>query len=210
MTPCPATLGVILAGGLARRMGGGDKALLELQGQTLLRLIEQRLAPQCSSVILNANGDLSRFAGLDVRVAPDTIPGHPGPLAGVLAALEWTAMHEPGVEWVLTVPGDTPFIPMDLCARLHSARRNARTPLACAASAQNEHYAIGLWSIHLRHDLRNALTIRGQRRMEEWMREHGLVQAFWPTEPFDPFFNINRPEDLSAARALVEQFPALR
>ncbi len=203
MTPTPATLGVILAGGLARRMGGADKALLPLQGRTLLMHVAQRLGPQCSRMLLSANGDPTRFEETKLPVAPDSPPGHLGPLAGILAALEWTALHHPSVEWVVSVPVDTPLIPADLVVRLHAARSSARRPIACAASGPREHYSIGLWPVGLRIDLRRALTGRGVRRVEAWARTHGLATASWPIEPFDCFFNINSPGDLDAAKALL-------
>ncbi|MEZ0169757.1 molybdenum cofactor guanylyltransferase MobA [Microvirga sp. TS319] len=205
MAPYPATLGVILAGGLARRMGGGDKPLLTLGGQTLLASLEERLGPQCEGLVLNANDDPLRFAETGLPVVPDSVPGRPGPLAGVLAALEWTAVHRPFVEWVISVPGDTPFIPEDLVSRLHAEREAARQPLACAASGSHEHYAICLWPVALRQDLRHALTLEGVRRMEDWSRKRGLATATWATEPFDPFFNINTPEELIAAQSIVER-----
>lgn len=201
----PATLGVILAGGLARRMGGGDKPLLTLGGRTLLASLEQRLAPQCEGLVLNANDDPKRFAETGLSVVPDSVPGRPGPLAGVLAALEWAAIHRPFVEWVISVPGDTPFIPEDLVFRLHAERKAARQPLACAASGSHEHFAICLWPVTLRQDLRHALTLEGVRRMEDWSRKRGLATAAWPTEPFDPFFNINTPEELIAAHSFIER-----
>jgi len=207
MTPHPATLGVVLAGGSARRMGGADKALLELQGQTLLAHVTRRLTPQCTGVILNANGDPARFLEAQLPVVPDVVPGHPGPLAGILSALEWAALHRPAIEWVVSVPSDTPFIPTDLVARLHDARMAAGQAVACAASGFRDHFAIGLWPVGLRHDLRHALVNRGLRRVEDWARAHGLATASWPAEPVDPFFNINRPEDLEAARALASSLP---
>ena len=210
MAPHPATLGVILAGGLARRMGGGDKPLLELGGESLLASVEQRLNPQCDGLILNANGEPSRLSETRLPVVPDTVPGHPGPLAGVLAALEWAAIHRSSIAWVISVPGDTPFIPHDLVARLHSVREATHMPLACAASGFHEHYTICLWPVELRHDLRHALTIEGVRRVEDWAKKRGLATASWPTEPFDPFFNINTPEELIAARVLVEHWSTHR
>ncbi len=185
-------------------MGGGDKPLLTLSGRTLLASVERRLTPQCAGIILNANDDPSRFSGVRLPVVPDSVAGRPGPLAGVLTALEWAAAHRPEVEWVISVPGDTPFIPPDLVSRLHARREAERKPLACAASGPREHYTVGLWPAALRHDLRHALTIEGLRRVGDWMKARGLATASWPTEPFDPFFNINSPEDLMVARGLVE------
>jgi molybdopterin-guanine dinucleotide biosynthesis protein A len=206
--PIPATLGVILAGGLARRMGGGDKPLLRLHGRTLLEHAAQRLAPQCESLILNANGDASRFAGAGLPVVPDCLPDHPGPLAGILTALEWTAVHRPLVEWVVSVPGDTPFLPHDLVRRLHETREAAGRALACAASGPQAHYAVGIWPVRLRQELRQAIVAKGIRSIRDWAQPLGMAEAAWPGIPYDPFFNINTPEDLARAAALVEQHPA--
>ncbi len=201
----PPTLGVILAGGLSRRMGGADKPLLTLGGLTLLEHVAQRLSPQCHRLILNANGDPSRFERTSIPVVPDSLPGRPGPLAGILAGLEWAATHCPGIEWVVSVPADTPFIPKDLVRRLHDARRETGLPLACAASAAQVHYAIGLWPIHLRQDLHRAIAKEGTRRLGGWAILHGYAEAAWSAEPVDPFFNINTPEELAQAKALLRQ-----
>jgi molybdenum cofactor guanylyltransferase len=204
MTAHPATLGVILGGGLARRMNGIDKALLKLNGRPLLSHVLERLAHQCEGMILNANGDLTRFKEWDLPVVPDSVSGHPGPLAGILAALEWTALHRPSLEWVVSVPTDTPLIPTDLVQRLHEARHEGSQPLACASSGSQDHFVIGLWPVRLCHDLRRALVDKNMRRVEDWMRLHGMVRAEWPATPSDPFFNINTPEDLAQAQGLVE------
>ena len=201
--PVPPTLGVILAGGLARRMGGGDKPLLRLAGRTLLDHVAGRLGPQCSGLILNVNGDPARFGAVHLPVVPDPLPGHPGPLAGILAALDWAAAHRPGLAWVASVPGDTPFIPPDLVLRLHEAREAARLPLACAASGGQLHPAVGLWPVDLRHDLREAVASGGLRSVRDWANRHGMARASWGGEPLDPFFNINTPEDLARAGAWV-------
>lgn len=203
MTPYPATLGVILAGGLARRMGGGDKPLLMLQGRTLLAHVKQRLAPQCECVILNANGEPSRFIATGLPVVADSVSDHPGPLAGILTALEWAARNQPAIKWVVSAPGDMPFIPADLVERLHAARSTVQWAVAYAASGSHEHYTTGLWPVALRHDLRHALTIKSVRRVEDWVKAHGAAMATWPIEPFDPFFNINTPEELDAASAVL-------
>jgi len=201
----PPTLGVILAGGLSRRMGSNDKALLSLAGRTLVEHAIGRLAPQCESVILNANGDPSRFGKLSLPVVPDSIPGHPGPLAGILAALDWSAAHRPDIAWVVSAPADTPFIPMDLVRRLHEACAEGRKLMACAASGSQAHFAVGLWPVSLRHDLRQALVNQGMRSIRNWLDRHGHAEAVWPVEPSDPFFNINMPEDLRHAEALAQQ-----
>lgn len=203
MTSLVPTLGVILAGGLARRMGGGDKPLLKLDGKPLVSHVAERLQPQCSHLILNANGDPSRYTAIDVPVVPDPLPNCPGPLAGVLAAMDWCAENNPGIRWIVSVPGDTPLIPDDLVARLHETRSAAQTPLACATSGGREHYTVSLWSIHLREDLRRALTSEGEHRVGGWAKAQGLTTADWPDEPLDPFFNINTPEDLNAAHTML-------
>lgn len=205
MPPFPATIGALLAGGLARRMGGSDKPLLRLGDKTLLAHAVQRLAPQCEALVLNANGDPSRFQASGLPIIPDSLPGHLGPLAGILATMEWVSLHHPSIQWIVSVPGDTPFIPGDLVPRLHEARAASGKPLACASSGNHHHFTIALWPVHLRHDLRRALVQEGLRRVEDWMETHGLVQVSWPIEPFDPFFNINTPDDLNRAKAMVEQ-----
>jgi len=186
-------------------MGGGDKVLLTLNGLTLLDHAAQRLAPQCDGVIVNANGDTSRFGTLPQPVVPDAVEGHLGPLAGILTGLEWSAAHRPDIEWVVSVPGDTPFIPPDLVRCLHEARLHAEKPLACASSGLQVHFAVGLWPVSLRLDLRRALLEQDIRSIREWAGRHGYAQASWPIAPADPFFNVNTPDDLAAAGLLVQQ-----
>jgi molybdopterin-guanine dinucleotide biosynthesis protein A len=201
----PPTLGAILAGGLSRRMGGNDKALLSLAGRPLVGHVAERLATQCESIILNANGDPSRFRRMPFSVVPDSVPNHPGPLAGILAALEWSAAHRPDIAWVVSAPADTPFLPMDLVLRLHAACREIRKPIACAASGSQAHFAVGLWPVSLRHDLRQVLVKQGMRSIRDWLERHGHAEASWPVAPYDPFFNINTPEDLRHAETLAQQ-----
>ena len=197
----PATLGLILAGGLARRMGGGDKALIRIGGTTILERALERFAPQCVRLIINANGDPARFAQTGLPVVPDSVAEFPGPLAGILAGLDWAAEHAPDVEWVASVPGDCPFLPRDLVRRLHQARAAANLPLACARSGEWRHPVVGLWPVALRHDLRSALVEDGLRKIEVWTARHGVAVADWPAEPIDPFFNVNTPEDVAQATA---------
>jgi molybdopterin-guanine dinucleotide biosynthesis protein A len=196
------TLGVVLAGGLARRMGGGDKPLRLLGGVPMLDHVLARVAPQVAAVILNANGDPARFASHALPVVPDGLPDHPGPLAGILAALDWAAAQRPDLAWVVSVPGDSPFIPLDLVARLHDARATDGVPLACARSAGQVHPPVGLWPVALRHDLRAAL-LAGERKIDRWTARHGCASADWPDQPVDPFFNANAPEDLAMAETLL-------
>jgi molybdopterin-guanine dinucleotide biosynthesis protein A len=206
-TEYPHTLGLVLAGGLARRMGGGDKALLKLGHETILDRVLARLNPHCAGVIINANGDPARFGRFGLPVVPDDIPDFAGPLAGILAGLDWAAANAP-VEWVASVPGDCPFIPRDLVPRLHRARIAADKPLACAKSGDWRHPVAGLWPIGLRFDLRRALTDEGLHKIEIWTGRHGVAIAEWPDRPVDPFFNVNQPEDLATAERISIEHPA--
>jgi molybdopterin-guanine dinucleotide biosynthesis protein A len=207
MTTEIATLGLVLAGGLARRMGGGDKPRTMIGGQTILSRVIDRLTLQCTRLILNANGDPARFADTKLPVIADDVPDFAGPLAGVLAGLDWAATNAPGIEYVASVPGDCPFLPRDLVARLHQARADAGQPLACASSGQWRHPVVALWPVALRDDLRRALTQDGLRKIEVWTARHGVALAGWPAEPVDPFFNVNTPEDVAAADRLAAQYP---
>ncbi len=194
------TLAVVLAGGLARRMGGGDKPLRLLAGRPLLDHLLDRLRPQAARIVLNANGDPARFARYGLTVIADTLPDHPGPLAGILAALEHAAGL--GFAEVVSVTGDAPFIPPDLVARLAAAREAAGTPLACAATAGRTHPPIGLWPVALQEDLRAALRA-GERKIDRWTARFGCAVADWPAVPYDPFFNANAPEDLAEAERIL-------
>jgi molybdopterin-guanine dinucleotide biosynthesis protein A len=201
------TIGLILAGGLARRMGGGDKPLTKIGGVTILSRAIARLTPQCARLLINANGDPSRFADTGLPVVADDVPDFAGPLAGILAGLDWTATHAPDIAYVVSVPGDCPFLPRDLVARLHQARASSGLPLACARSGDWRHPVIGLWPVALRADLRRALTADGLRKIELWTARHGVALADWPAEPVDPFFNVNTPEDIAAAERIAVQHP---
>jgi molybdopterin-guanine dinucleotide biosynthesis protein A len=205
-TDYPSTLGLVLAGGLARRMGGGDKALLKIGGETILDRVVVRLKPQCSAIVLNANGDPDRFARFQLPVVADDIPDFAGPLAGILAGLDWAAANSP-VQWLASVPGDCPFVPRDLVPRLHAARTEAGQPLACAKSGDWRHPVAALWQVSLRGDLRHALMEEGLHKIEVWTARHGVALAEWPDQPVDPFFNVNRPEDLAAAERIAAQHP---
>jgi molybdopterin-guanine dinucleotide biosynthesis protein A len=198
-------LGMVLAGGLARRMGGGDKARLRIGGRTILERVLARLKPQCAALILNANGDPARFADTGLAVVPDSIPGFAGPLAGILAGLDWVAREAPDVADVVTVPGDCPFLPEDLVARLSAARAREAAPLACARSGEWRHPVVGLWPVALRGDLRHALVAEGLRKIEAWTARQGVAVADWPAVPVDPFFNINTPEDAAEAERIAVQ-----
>lgn len=204
------TLGLVLAGGLARRMGGGDKAMIEIGGRTILDRVLQTIKPQCERIILNANGDLSRFARFGLPVVPDDIPDFAGPLAGILAGLDWAAAHQPEIEWTASVPGDCPFLPSDLVERLHAARAASGAPLACAKSGDWRHPVVGLWNVGLRADLRRALMDEGLHKIEIWTGRHGIAIAEWPDRPVDPFFNVNTPEDRARANEIASGLQPVR
>ena len=199
-------LGVVLAGGLARRMGGGDKARLRIGGRTILERVLEGFQPQCAALIVNANGDPARFSDTGLAIVADSIPDFAGPLAGILAALDWAAAHSPELADVVSVPGDCPFLPHDLVAQLLSARAAARTPLACARSGDQRHPVVALWPVDVRDDLRRALVEEGLRKIEAFTARHGVAVADWPVRQFDPFFNVNTPDDAAEA----ERIAALR
>lgn len=204
--------GIILAGGQATRMGGGDKALLELGGAPLLSHVIDRLAPQVAGLALNANGDPARFADFGLPVVSDSLQGFLGPLAGVLAGLDWAA--EQGADALISVAADTPFFPCDLVPQLVLASEGQAHPLVLAATkgdAQTKsksrsglirHPTFGLWPVALRDDLRAALQ-DGLKKVVLWTDRHGGREALFPSDGLDPFFNVNTPEDLARAQALV-------
>jgi molybdenum cofactor guanylyltransferase len=198
-------LGLILAGGLARRMGGGDKARIRIGRRTILDRVLATMTPQCARLIINANGDPARFADTGLPVVADSVPDFAGPLAGILAGLDWAAAHAPDVTDVASVPGDCPFLPSDLVTRLAAARDLDRTPLACARSGKWRHPVVGLWPVALRDDLRNALMVEGLHKIEIWTARHGVAIVDWPEEPIDPFFNVNTPDDVIAAGRIAAQ-----
>lgn len=209
------TLGLILAGGLARRMGGGDKPLREIGGRTLLDHVIERLAPQVEVLSLNVNGDPARFFRWGLPTVADSVPDFAGPLAGILAGLDHAA-GLPGITHVLSVAGDTPFFPKDLAARLQAASQalegsspalaavsQRRPALAVAASGGFSHPVIGLWPVSIREDLRHALLQEGERKIDRFTARHPLATVEWPVAPLDPFFNANRADDLAEAERLL-------
>jgi molybdopterin-guanine dinucleotide biosynthesis protein A len=199
----PGIPGVLLAGGLARRMGGGDKPMRQIAGRTILDRVIARLAPQCDGLILNANGDPARFAAFDLPVIADGVADFPGPLAGILAALDWAATHRPDVSLVLSAAADCPFLPRDLVTRLHRALSAENARLAVAASDDQSHPVIGLWSVALREELRHALVVEDIRKIDRWTARYRLATVTWPTTPVDPFFNANTVEDIAEADRLA-------
>ena len=203
----PDTLGVILAGGLARRMSGADKTRIRVGGATILERVLMRLRPQCAQLILNANTEAARFADAGLPVVADSVSDFPGPLAGILTGLDFAAAQTPQIAWVVSAPSDCPFLPHDLVPRLHQARLDAGATIACAASAGRRHPVIALWPAALREDLREVLTREGVRKVGEWSTRHTLAVAEWPTAPLDPFFNVNTPDDAAEAERLAARFP---
>ena len=194
---------IILAGGRATRLGGGDKGLLDLGGHPILSQVIARLSPQCAPLALNANGDPARFATFSLPVLADDLPDHAGPLAGILVGMEWAARQK--AEAVISVAADTPFFPADLARQLAKARGPSGLALAATQDGCGiaEHPTFGLWPVALRGVLRDFL-LAGRRRLRDFAREHAAGQAIWPGDPQDPFFNINTPADLARARSLLK------
>jgi molybdopterin-guanine dinucleotide biosynthesis protein A len=200
----PPVIGLLLAGGQSRRMGGGDKCLRLLGGETILARIVARVRPQVRRLILNANGDPARFAPYGLPVVADSVEGFAGPLAGVLAGLDWAAANAPDCSWVASVPTDAPFLPADLVARLLAAVENSAA-MACAASGGQSHPVVGLWPVRLRDDLRHALVAEQIHKVDIWTARYRLATVDFPIAGIDPFFNTNRPEDLAEAERLLSR-----
>ncbi len=194
-------VGVLLAGGRARRMGGGDKCLRLLGGRPLLEHVILRARPQVTALVLNANGDPARFAAFGLPVVADGIAGFAGPLAGVLAGIDWALAEVPGARWIVTFATDTPFFPQDLVARLCRAVAGGRADLACASSGGRAHPVFGLWPVALREELDRAMRREGLRKIDLFTARYRLAVVDWPVGDVDPFFNVNRAEDLHAAEA---------
>jgi molybdenum cofactor guanylyltransferase len=197
--------GIILAGGQSRRMGGGDKGLLELAGKPMLQHVIDRLRPQVGRIAINANGDPARFARFGLPIIPDTVGGFVGPLAGVLAGMRWSAVHAPGARWIATAAGDAPLLPTDLVRRLLAAAETRPIAIALAQSYGELHPVIGLWPVALADDLEAQLA-RGVRKVLHWTDRHGTVPAPFPAAQIggaeiDPFFNANTPAELDELRA---------
>lgn len=199
--------GVVLAGGLSRRMGGGDKGLRELAGRPMLAHVIDRLAPQVGRLVINANGDARRFAAFGLPVVPDTLEGFVGPLAGVLAGMRWSLSNTPRARWVVTAPGDAPLLPRDLVERLAAAVAAVPEAIALAQSRGELHPVAGLWPVALADDLERQLAA-GVRKVLRWTDRHGMVPVSFPMTSVcgtevDPFFNANTPEELETLRLLL-------
>lgn len=201
-TAYPPTGAIILAGGRATRMGGADKPLQGLGGEPLVAHVIAALKPQCASVIINANGEAARFAPFGVPVVPDDVPDFPGPLAGVLAGLDYFAAQRPGLAFAVSIATDTPFLPADLVRQLHAARAAKKAEIAIARSDNIVHPTFALWPVALRADLREALVIEDLRRVNSFFARHVCAYADWGVTPYDPFLNINTLDDLRAAEEI--------
>jgi molybdopterin-guanine dinucleotide biosynthesis protein A len=184
-------------------MGGGDKPLREIGGRAILARVIERLEPQCECLLLNANGDPRRFASFGLPVIADGVRHYPGPLAGILAALDWAAANRPEAQWVVSAPGDCPFLPRDLVARLSQGLRAQGAELAVAASRGRSHPVVGLWRVALRDALRQALVVDGVRKVDDWTGRYRVATVAWPAEPLDPFFNVNTLDDLAEGERLA-------
>lgn len=195
--------GLLLAGGQSRRMGGGDKCLRLLGGRTVLARILDIAAPQIGPLVLNANGDPARFADYGIPVAADVVEGYAGPLAGVLTGLEWARDNAPGCDWVASFACDAPFAPTDLVARFLAAVAAEGADLACATSGGWDQPVFGLWPVRLAYELRRAVVDEEMRKVDIWTARYRLARVDWACDPVDPFFNVNRPEDLAAAEAML-------
>ena len=205
----PTRIGVLFAGGLSRRMGGGDKALMPLAGRPIIAHVMERLRPQVDDLILNANGDPARFARFGLPVVPDLTGEFAGPLAGLLAGMEWVRAHRPDAGQVVTAACDTPFFPGDLVAKLSSAAETAGADIVLAASEGQSHFVFALWPVALAPDLAAYLGA-GRRKVQDWIERHSHVTVPFPPQEIggvtvDPFFNINTPEELATAEAWLRK-----
>jgi len=201
----PAVIGVLLAGGQSQRMGGGDKFLRPLGRRPILAHVIERVQPQLRTLILNANGDAARLAAFGLPVIPDSVPGFAGPLAGVLAGMDWAAANAPDCPWIVTVPADGPFVPLDLVARLVVERDLDQADMACAMSGGQRYPVVGLWPVRLRDELRRALTQEDMHKVDAWTARYRLAAVDFPIGAVDPFFNANSPEDLAGAEQLLSR-----
>lgn len=202
------TVGVLLAGGLARRMGGGDKPLKSLGGTPILDRVIARARPQVSELLLNVNGDPARFAPYGLPTAGDVIDGHAGPLAGVLTGMEWAAQNRPEAVWLASFATDAPFFPEDLVRRMRDAVEEQGADMACAMSAGRTHPVFALWPIGLKDALRRAMVEEDMRKIDAWTARFKIIHVEFSADPVDPFFNINKPENLAEAETLLMEASA--
>jgi molybdopterin-guanine dinucleotide biosynthesis protein A len=196
-------IGLILAGGQARRMGGADKAFLKLGGETLIARAIARARPQAGEIIINANGDLERFASLGCGVIADRIGGFLGPLAGILGGFEWMRVNRPEARWLASFACDCPFFPADMVERLVAEAQSRGVPIAIAASGERHHPVFAVWSASLPVTSESVLRGEGLRKMDDFVAGFPNTRVVFPSAPIDPFFNINTPDDLVRAQILI-------
>ena len=196
---CENMVGILLAGGKSRRMGGGDKCLLRMGGKTILQHAIDRATPQVGNLILNINGDPDRFSHYNLNIVSDDIGNFAGPLAGVLTGMHWVKENHPECKWIVTFPTDTPFFPMDLASQLYDAVSDNKAELACAASGGRHHPVFGIWPVNLFAALKVAMIDNGVRKIDDWTSDYNLKTVKFEFRKIDPFFNINRPEDFQYA-----------
>ncbi len=195
--------GVVLAGGMSRRMGGQDKSLMRLSGKTLIERVIETARPQVASLSVNTNLDPEAYRFLGLPILSDSVSGHLGPLVGVLTGMDWARANHPDCDWLVTLPCDAPFIPSNLVSRFQEEIRVNEANLACAESGDRLHPVIGLWSVSLYKSLKKAIIEDGIRKVDQWTATHRLVSVEWAAKPFDPFFNINSPQDLEFAEKVI-------
>jgi molybdopterin-guanine dinucleotide biosynthesis protein A len=196
-------IGLILAGGQARRMGGADKAFLKLGGETLITRAIARARPQADEFIINANGDLERFASLSCEVIADRVGGFLGPLAGILSGFEWMRANRPDARWLASFACDCPFFPTDTVERLIAGAQSRSVPIAIAASGERHHPVFAVWSASLPVTSESVLRGEGLRKMDDFVAGFPNTRVIFPLAPIDPFFNINTPDDLVRAQTLI-------
>jgi molybdopterin-guanine dinucleotide biosynthesis protein A len=196
--------GLLLAGGLSRRMGGGDKMLAEIAGLSLLERVMARAMPQVAALALNINGDPARFPAAGLPIVADVIPGHAGPLAGILSGLEWVQASLPGTEWMISFATDTPLLPLDLVARLQAAVAGSGAEIGCPRSDGRAHPVFALWPVRLAGEMRRALVDEDMRKVGAWMARYRVAYVDWPGGADDPFLNVNTPDDLALLRGRLD------
>ena len=192
-------IGAIIAGGQSHRMGGREKAFLELDSKPVILHVIEQFEPQVDQLVINANGEPARFSEFGLEVVPDVFTSLMTPLAGLHAALRFTKSVD--ADMLMTVPSDTPFLPFDLAAKL--LENTIASGAAIAASGGQEHYIIGAWKTELLNDLDLAIAKDHLFRVKDWTRRTSAQRVEWPVEPYDPFFNVNTPEDLRIAEQIL-------
>lgn len=197
-------IGVVLAGGRSSRMGQQDKAFCQLGQQCLIETVIGRVMPQVDELIINTNSEQPAYRALGLPIIKDCADGQLGPLVGILSAMEWIAAQRPQCHWLASFSVDTPFVPLDTVDKLFPAIEREQTLLASVRSEQRTHPVIGLWSLQLRGDLREQLLHHQMRKVDRWTARHGVAIVDFDAEPVDPFFNVNTPDELDTARAILQ------